>query len=364
MKDKIIAINGESWCRNLTGIERLAIEVVKYLDEMVKPGQMELVVPLNAKNLPDLKNIRIVTLPVEAGFMPKWTQIAYQGYVLSNNRISFNFSNTCPYFVPGYEFIHDIYAHLYKEDLGSTRRDRLIGFYSNLMYRRIAKKAKIIFTVSEYTKKTIVDAYKINPDRVKVVYSGVSEYNTTVADESIFQNLPGIHEDNDVSKPLKPFYFTLGSLSKRKNLKWIGEHAELYPEETFVVSGKPLPAVVPAELEKMKTLKNVIFAGYLSDGEVKALEQKCRAFILPTYFEGFGLPPLEALSAGAKIIVSNVTSLPEIYGKCAYYIDPNDPTIDLETLYQKKIHKPDEILEKYTLKNTARRIYDLIFPGT
>ena len=59
---KIIAINGESFCRNLTGIERLAIEVTKYLDKLVQPDQMELVVPRNARNLPELKNIKIIKL--------------------------------------------------------------------------------------------------------------------------------------------------------------------------------------------------------------------------------------------------------------------------------------------------------------
>ena len=72
-KKKLICINGESWCRPLTGIERLAIEVTQILDTLVKPNQVELILPQNAKNVPELKNIRKVILPVNAGFMPKWT---------------------------------------------------------------------------------------------------------------------------------------------------------------------------------------------------------------------------------------------------------------------------------------------------
>lgn len=350
-KNEIIAINGESWCRNLTGIERLAIEVTKYLDSIVQPGTMELVVPANAKNVPELNNIKTVVLPVEVSQITVWTQIHFQKYALKNHRIPLNFANTCPLFVSGFSFIHDIYCKLAPQDF-TSRRDKLIRFYSNFMYRRIAKKEKIVFTVSEYTKKTIADTYRINPDKINVVYSGVSGYNDIQTDESVFERLPLLKE--------KPFFFTLGSLSTRKNLKWIADHAELYPNEIFAVSGKPLPSVVPPELEKLKSLPNIVMTGYLSDEEVKALLAKCRAFVFPSYFEGFGLPPLEALSCGAPVVVSNATCLPEIYGKCAHYIDPNEPNVDLEKLLAEPVEPPNALLEKYTLENTAKRMYEVI----
>ena len=350
-KKKVIIINGDSWCRNVTGIERLAIEVTKALDSMVQPGEMELVVPKNAKNLPELKNIKLVVLDYEAKSIYKWTQLVFQKYVIKRQGISLDYTNTCPYFVPGIEFIHDIYCKLYPKDF-TSRRDKLVRFYSCLMYKCIAKRAKKIATVSEYTKKTIVDTYHINPDKVSVVYSGVTGYNQIPVDNSIFDRLPQLNG--------KDFYFTLGSLSTRKNLKWIADHAELYPDELFVVSGKALLNVVPPELEKMKKLSNIIMAGYLEDSQVKALLSKCKAFILPSYFEGFGLPPLEALSCGAKIIVSNRTSLPEIYGNCAYYIDPDKSDVNLEELLKEQVSAPDEILKKYTLENTAIRLFKLI----
>lgn len=353
-RKKIIAINGESWCRELTGIERLAFETVRYLDEKFSSDCAELVVPKNARNIPNLSNIKIVTLPVEANFFPKWNQIHFQKYVLKNRRIPLDFSNCCPYFAPGFDFIHDIYAHLYKDDFTQSRRDKLIRLYSEIMYRRIAKKSKLIFTVSEYTKKTIVESYNIDAKRVRVVYSGVSGLNEIDADDSIFDSLAKIRG--------KEFYFTLGSLSTRKNLKWIARHAELFPNEIFVVSGKPIPSVVAPELQKLNSLENVVMAGYLSDAQVKALMRKCKAFVFPSYFEGFGLPPLEALSFGAKIVISNRTSLPEIYGDCAYYIDPDEPNVDLDALLKNPVASPESILEKFTLRKTAERIYEAIAP--
>ncbi len=347
-----IMINGESWCRTLTGVERLAIEVTQALDSLFAPNEAELIVPKNAVNVPELKNIKVVKLNVKANFFPIWTQIFFQAYVLLHHGISFDFSNTCPFFTPGVEFIHDIYAKLYPESFIS-KRDKLIHLYHLIMYRTIAKRAKKIFTVSEYTKKTIVDTYKIDPNKIKVVYSGVSHYNKVQKDDSIFEKL-SLNKDQQ-------FYFTLGSLSLRKNLKWIANHAELYPEEFFIISGQSLVNfMLPPELEKLKNLKNVILAGYLTDEQVKALLSKCKAFIFPSYFEGFGLPPLEALSCEAKIIISNATSLPEIYGNCAYYIDPDKPDTNLEELLQHDVATSSELLKKFTLENTAKRIYSIL----
>ena len=220
------------------------------------------------------------------------------------------------------------------------------------MYRAIARRAKAILTVSEYTKQTIVDRYHTPADKIHVVYSGVADYKDIAPDFSVFDRLPQLKG--------REFYFTLGSLSQRKNLKWIAAHAGRYPRECFAVSGKPLPSVVAPELETMRGLPNVIMTGYLNDGEVKALLMKCRAFVLPSYFEGFGLPPLEALSCGAKIIVSNRTSLPEIYGTAAHYIDPDEPDVDLDALLSQEVSDPAPLLEKYDLSKTAERIYAVI----
>lgn len=350
-KQKVLCINGEFFCKNLTGIERVAIDTVGELDKLLTPGAAEIVVPQNAKNVPQYKNIKCVVLPFAATFFPKWTQIHFQKYVIKNRRLSLDFSNTCPFFSPGIEFLHDIYCRLYPGDFKS-RRDKLIRLYSNIMYHRIAKKAKKVIAVSEFTKKTIVDAYKIRPEKVQVIYDGLGSYKSVTPDFSVFERLPALKE--------KEFYFTLGSLSTRKNLKWIAQNALSFPNAFFAVSGKPLPSVVPPELEALKGLPNVLMTGYLSDGEVKALLSKAKAFVFPTYFEGFGLPPLEALSMGAPIVLSDRTSLPEIYGKCAHYINPDDASVNLEELLAEAVEPPDALLEKLTAENSARKLFEVI----
>lgn len=351
MSKKII-INGESWCRNVTGIERVAIDTVTILDSLCNKNEIELVISKNVKTQPRFNNIRVVQLDYEITNFTLWTQFAFQKYVKKQKGIALDFTNTCPYFAPGIEYLHDIYFKLYSSD-AKSKKDKLIQIYSNLMYRRIAKKAKTIIAVSEYTKQTIIDTYKIAPERIKVIYDGISpSYKQIKPDFSIFDSHPELKKDN--------FYFTLGSLSVRKNLKWIANHANLYPNELFAISGTMLKNVIPAELEILRNLKNVVFLGYLSDAQVKALMTNCKAFIFPSYFEGFGLPPLEALSCGAKIIISNKTCLPEIYQDCAYYIDPDVPNVDLDNLLQTKVASSKKLLEKFTVENTAKQLYEVI----
>jgi len=88
--------------------------------------------------------------------------------------------------------------------------------------------------------------------------------------------------------------------------------------------------------------------------------ERCKAFLLPSYYEGFGLTPLEALSCGAKIIVAGAASLPEIYGKTAHYIDPYNTDIDLDLLLQEETSPADEILQKYSYDKSAQDVYNLI----
>ena len=272
---KKIIINGESYARNLTGIERVCTETILELDKICTPDEIELVIPKNVKSIPELINIKVVQLDYNITLFFKWVQLPFQKYVRQQKGISLDFANDCPYFSPGIEYLHDIYCKLYPADF-SSKHDKLIRMLSCILYRRIAKKAKTIIAVSEFTKQTIIDTYNVKPERIKVIYNGLSEnYLSLKPNFSIFEKHPELKE--------KQYYFTLGSLSIRKNLKWIAAHAQKHPENFYAISGKPLPDVVPPELEVLKNLNNVKFLGYLSDEEVKVVMAKCKAFIFPSY---------------------------------------------------------------------------------
>ena len=113
-------------------------------------------------------------------------------------------------------------------------------------------------------------------------------------------------------------------------------------------------------LSQLSQLNNVILLGYLSDGEVKCMMKKCKAFVFPSYYEGFGIPPLEALSVGAKIIVAKSASLPEIYKNCAYYIDSDSTNCDLDVILEDEVENAEKILSEYTYENAAQKLYEVL----
>jgi glycosyltransferase involved in cell wall biosynthesis len=351
MAKKIILINGDFLCRRLTGIERYAHEITTRLDRLIDPGEIAIIVPNNT-NIPSYQNLFIIKHRKKIKSHLWWQMVTLQFFLYCCKKYTIlEFGNTCLPLTPGIVFLHDIYCEIFPDDFTSFR-DKIIRIYNRCQYRLIAKKAKKIVTVSEFSKKQIAETYKVNPDNISVVYSSWDHFKTIKADYSIFDTHPILLQ--------RRFYFSLGSLSKRKNIRWIIEYAIKHPDTYFALSGAALPTTQIEGLDNTTGLKNILLLGYLDDSKVKALMEKCQAFILPSYYEGFGLTPLEALSCGAKIIVANAASLPEIYGKTAHYIDPFNVNIDLDKLLQEPVENPDVILEKYSYDTAANQVYEII----
>jgi glycosyltransferase involved in cell wall biosynthesis len=346
---KTILINGYFLCRRCTGIERYAREITSRLDKLCKPDKIAIIIPTNLKNIIQYQNIKIIRYgKIIQNIL--WQMIILQWFLITHKEYTvLEFGNTALPLAPGIIFLHDIYCEYFPEDF-NTLRDKIIRLYNKYQYRLIAKKAKKIATVSHFTKNQIAQTYHINHDKITVIYSGWNHFQNITADYSVFNAFPVLST---------PFYFSLGSLSKRKNIRWILEYAAKHPESAFAISGISLSTVKINEIED-GIPKNIILLGYLDDSKVKALMTRCKAFILPSYYEGFGLTPLEALSCGAQIIVAKAASLPEIYGNTAHYIDPFNTDIDLDALLNEPVEKPDKILTKYSYDTSAEITYNLI----
>ncbi|WP_147635207.1 glycosyltransferase family 4 protein [Treponema pectinovorum] len=347
----MIVINGSFLCRSLTGIERFAFEICKNLDNIVSKDEIAIFIPKNAKAKIEYKNIRCIYSKKNCKSFPIWDHITFPIFLKKNGCIPLDFANVTPLFAPGLVFIHDIYAKVFPEDFNSFK-EKLIKIYMCLMYNHAVKHAKKLMTVSEFSKNQIAEVYNVDKNEISVVPNGWDHFKNIDEDKSILEKFPKLNG--------KEFYFTLGSLQKRKNLKWIAQYAKNHPDELFAVSGKIVSGMESNEINNLKTLPNVVLLGYVSDGEVKTLMKKCKAFIFPSYYEGFGIPPLEALSVGAQIVVSNASCLPEIYGKTAHYIDPNNPEVSLEEILAQPVSSPEKILEYYTYKNSAKKLYAIL----
>jgi len=347
----MILINGDFFYRRLTGIERYAYEITIRLDKISKPGEIAIIIPNNTENVPEFSNLKLIRHKKNIKSHLWWQMVTLQWFLVTHRQYTvLEFGNTALPFAPGIVFLHDIYCEYFPEDFTSGR-DKLIRAYNRWQYRLISKKAKKIATVSFFTKNQIIENLRVDPEKISVIYSSWEHFRLIDADYSVFNTYPSLKKGG--------YYFSLGSLSKRKNIKWIIEYARKNPDTVFALSGVSLPTVKADELDN-STPQNIILLGYLDDSKVKALMEHCKAFVLPSYYEGFGLTPLEALSCGAQVIVAKAASLPEIYGSTAHYINPYNSEVDLDALLGEPVEKPDEILAKYSYDTAAEQVYKLI----
>ena len=149
------------------------------------------------------------------------------------------------------------------------------------------------------------------------------------------------------------FYFAMGSMEPNKNFKWIAEVAVKMPDDVFAVAGS-INEKVFSEGIGFKCPQNMKLLGFVSDEEAKTLMRDCKGFLFPSIYEGFGIPPLEAMSAGCKrIYVSNTDVMHEIFDSAVKYInsyDCLDENIKADNL------KYSDVLSKYSWKKSAEAI--------
>lgn len=337
---KKYVINGKFMSDRMQGIVRYAREMTKSLDKCLD-GDIEvtLLTPNDAKNIPDLKQIKVESIGKHTGKV--WEQTDLRKYLKKNKDVTcINFCNICPLFVqPGITTVHDVMYKVNPQDY-KTFRNRLSRYWHMFQYWYIARHEKAITTVSNFSKGEIEKYYPRARGKITVISNGwqhVLEYKESTDWQERYPFL----------KP-KEYFFSLSTLSRNKNGKWIIENAKYNPGCVYAIAGKYY------ETDNFDIPENVHMLGFVSDEDACALIKNCKAFIHPSLYEGFGLPPLEALALGAEVIASNVTSLPEVLGDSVCYIDPNEAKIKLSNVLKSKKGKAEKVLDKYDFIDSAK----------
>lgn len=203
-----------------------------------------------------------------------------------------------------------------------------------------------ILTGSEYTKSEIIERLEVSPEKVHVIYHGV--------DHNVFR----VYDETSLDFPLpENFLLFVGSIEPRKNLltflKAYGSLAKDFKERfPLVLAG--FKGWENQEVMELITshADHIRYLGYLSDLELAFVYNRATVFVYPSLYEGFGLPPLEAMACGTAVIVSNTSSMPEVCGEGAYYIDPSSS----ESIHQAILHvTSDEALRKELREKGLKR---------
>ncbi|RJO59185.1 glycosyltransferase family 1 protein [Candidatus Parcubacteria bacterium] len=218
-----------------------------------------------------------------------------------------------------------------------TRRATTLGpikyWFKQLAYRmvlsRAVQKAERILTVSNFTQKDIQKYFGYDPRKIVVAYEAVDGFpQTQVPDDEILRKY----------YIQKPYLLYVGNAYPHKNLEKLIEFFKALPPNyrnlKMVIVCKPdyfLNNLV-SQLKASGLENRFIFTGFVPDAELGALYQHAHAFIFPSLYEGFGLPPLEALALGVPVLSSNKASLPEVLGGAVTYFDPLDVNGMIEAL--------------------------------
>ena len=183
-----------------------------------------------------------------------------------------------------------------------------------------AKKADKIITDSQSTKEDLVKIYKINPDKIEVIYLGVSKDFRPIKTAKVKEKY----------KLPRNFILYFGTIEPRKNLILLIKAFEalknkfLIPDLKLVIAGAKgwLYKDIFEIVANSRCKKDVIFTGVVDEKDKPYLYSSADVFVYPSFFEGFGFPPLEAMACGVPTIVSNTSSLSEVVGNGAIMIDP------------------------------------------
>jgi glycosyltransferase involved in cell wall biosynthesis len=301
-------VNGKYTSQRLTGVQRLAYELSRAMQGRDIPvDELEVVVPPNAATLePPIDRKRVA--PRFTGNL--WEQLTLP--LATRGKTLVSFCNTAPLLKRDQVvMIHDMAVH----DVPHAFSKKFVLWY-RVMFAILARQGVSILTVSEFSKGRICHHLGVDESRVSVIYPGADHFERIVSDPSIVTRL----------KLKKDAYCVIvGSLDPRKNLERVLaaiEKLDHLPDVKFVVVGGSYPRVFASmKLETATKSERVIWAGFVSDNELKGLYADAACLVFPSLYEGFGMPPCEAMYCGCPVLVSNEASIPEVCGDAAMYCD-------------------------------------------
>ena len=248
--------------------------------------------------------------------------------------------------IPQIAVFHDINFEHFPQDF-----PRVALWHYKRYFPRYARKASRIITVSEFSKQDIIDNYHVSPDKIHVAYNGANDGFKPISEDE------KIRIRNKYTDGYQYFMF-VGSLHPRKNLARLFPAYDNFKEKTgsdvkLLIVGEKRWWTEPIQIayDSMKHKDDVVFVGHLQIAELQQVTAAALASVYVSYFEGFGIPIVEAFKCNVPVITSNVTSMPEVAGGAALLVDPfkvESITEALENVLDENVRK--SLIEKGKLR--------------
>ena len=258
--------------------------------------------------------------------------------------------------------IHDICFEHYRNIF--TKKEYL---RQKLLIPYAARKSEIIYTVSQHAKNDIISHYKVDPKKVIVTYNAVNadfrKLNESELAENDLRDTFGIGSSR--------YILSVGNLQPRKNLPRLIRAFTKYQKNNrdvkLVIVGKKAWMFDSILKEACENSDGIIFTDYVSNKDLVRLYNAADSFIYPSFFEGFGIPPLEAIACGKPVAVANVTSLPEVVGDAGIYFDPFSEEeienaiqqlLSNDVLREKLKKNQEKQVQKFSWNDTSKKLVD------
>ncbi len=329
-----VFINGKFTRQHTTGVQRTASGLLVALDTQVgalspdEAGEWVLLCPPGGEP-PPLRHIRVRFIGREGGSLMRWEQWllprAARGGLLLNlagSAPAWHSRQVC--------MLHD--AAVFDRPEAYTLMFR--SWY-RLLFALLSRTAHSLLTVSEYSKRRLCDHLHVRPERLHVVHNGADHLCEVECDDSVFPYF-GIERHR--------YILAVGSSNPNKNLPRLEQAVRRLHEQCglrlVLVGGINSRVFAPSAADELGARSDVMRTGPISDGQLKSLYQNAVALVFPSLYEGFGLPPLEAMSCGCPVLAANAAAIPEVCGDGVAYFDPHS-VADIERSVRLLLDEPE-----------------------
>lgn len=311
-----VFINGRFLSQTVTGVQRAALETVRAMDRLAASRdpaflglEGEILVPPTARSLTGLTCLPVRRIGLASGHL--WEQVELPWYARTGVLVSL--ANAAPLLVRRQcVTLHDASVFAVPRAYSAA----YLAWY-RILTPGLGRRAERIVTDSAFSRGELVRRAGIREDKIRVVPLGAEHILAVPCDV-------GVIAEHGLGT--RPFILAVSSQSAHKNLLGLCEATRYLDRGAYdvvVVGGKNDRVFDAATAPWPEHVKRL---GYVTDAQLRALYSHARCFVYPSLYEGFGLPPLEAMMCGCPVVVSRAASLPEVCGDAAIYCDPHDPS--------------------------------------